>query len=284
MVPWRVFPLSLLSLAVASAEPKDKLPAPKVHELQSKHLGGAATKAFVQLPRNFDPKKRYRVLYILPVVDGETSGQARWGKPLEVARKHNLADKYDCLCVMATFPRGTLYANHPTDPTRQDEDYFVKDVVPFIDQHYPTITSPRGRLLTGFCGSGNGAMWMLLRHLDLFGKAAVWDTWLDMSKMHPPDKKQLGDEETFQEYCVMNLVQKHSKVLKNGPTRIVMMAYRNKRDAFFSVNRFHEKLFDLGIPHIFEFHTKEDHRWDSGWLPRAIAYLFLEDLPENTGR
>jgi hypothetical protein len=28
---------------------------------------------------------------------------------------------------------------------------------------------------------------LLLRHLDMFGKAAVWDTRLDMKKVHPPD-------------------------------------------------------------------------------------------------
>jgi len=63
-----------------------------------------------------------------------------------------------------------------------------------------------------------------------------------------------------------------------------MMAYRNNRGGFFSVNQFHDKLFDYGIPHVFEFHAKEKHRWDSGWLPRAVEYLFMEDLPEGTGK
>lgn len=256
----------------------------RTHELQSVFLGGAKTTVQVLVPSSFDPATKYRVLYILPVVDGEVSGQQRWGKPMEVARRHRFADKYNALVVMATFPRGTLYTNHPTDKTKQDEDYFVKDVVPFIDRIYPTLTKPSGRLLVGFCGSGNGAMWMLLRHLELFGKSAVWDTWLDMKTMHPPDRKQLGNEENFQSYCVMNLVEKHAQTLKGGPSRIVMMAYRNKRDSFFSVNAFHDKLFDLGIPHIFEYHAQEDHRWDSGWLPRAAAYLFMEDLPETLGQ
>ena len=276
-------PVSAAPPAEANEQNDVQPSQPITHNIRSKYLGGAETTIYVMLPKSFDSARRYKVLYILPVINGETSGGPRWGKPLDVAAEHRFADKYDAICVMATFDRGTLYVNHPTQKDMQHEDYFVKEVVPFIDTHYPTLAEPRGRLLTGFCGSGNGAMWLLLRHLDKFGKAAVWETWLDMQKMHPPDKKQLGSEETFQEYCVMNLVDKHAARLKGGPTRIVMMSYRNQRDGHFSVNRFHDKLFDHGIPHVFEFHAQEQHRWDSGWLPRAVGYLFLEDLPEGTG-
>ena len=270
--------------AGAAEEKKTDQPGLVAHKIRSKYLGGVETTIQVLLPSTFDPDRRYKVLYILPVVDGEVSGKPRWGKPMQIARERGFADKYDAICVMATFDRGTLYVNHPTRKDMQHEDYFVKDVVPFIDRHYPTLAEPRGRLLTGFCASGNGAMWLLLRHLDTFGKAAAWDTWLDMKKMHPPDKKQIGSEENFQQYCVMNLVDKHAERLKGGPTRIVMMAYRNNRDGHFSVNRFHDKLFDHGIPHVFEYHARERHRWDGGWLPRAVGYLFMEDLPPDTGK
>ena len=270
--------------AEVNEDKETKQPSLITHKIRSEYLGRVETTIHVLLPSAFDRDRRYKVLYILPVINGETSGGPRWGKPMEVAKEHRFADKYNAICVMATFDRGTLYVNHPTQKDMQHEDYFVKDVVPLIDKQYPTVAEPRGRLLTGFCASGNGAMWLLLRHLDTFGKAAVWDTWLDMKKMHPPDKKQLGSEENFQQYCIMNLVDKHVENLKGGPTRIIMMAYRNNRDGFFSVSQFHDKLFDYGIPHVFEYHAKEQHRWDSGWLPRAAGYLFMEDLPEGTGR
>jgi len=263
------------------AKKKKKQSGPITHKIRSKYLGSVETTIHVLLPSTFDRNKRYKVLYILPVINGETSGKPRWGNPLAVAKEHKFADKYNAICVMATFDRGTLYVNHPTQKDMRHEDYFVKDVVPFIDKQYPTLAEARGRLLTGFCASGNGAMWLMLRHLDMFGKAAVWDTWLDIKKMHPPDKKQLGTEKNFQQYCVMNLVDKHAKSLKGGPTRIIMMAYRNNRDGHFSVNRFHDKLFDYGIPHVFEYHAREKHRWDSGWLPRAVGYLFMEDFSKS---
>ena len=80
----------------------------------------------------------------------------------------------------------------------------------------------------------------------MFGKAAVWDTWLGMKKMFPPDKKQIGTEKNYQQYCVMNLVDKHAEQLKAGPTRIIMMAYRNNRDGFFNVSRHFGKTLGGG--------------------------------------
>lgn len=141
------------------------------------------------------------------------------------------------IVAMATFPPvaarpNTLYVEHPTRADMQDESYFVKDVVPYIDAHYTTLAEPCGRLLTGFCASGNGAMWLLLRHLELFGRAAVWETWLDLTHMHEPDEQQVGDDTTFQRYCCRNLihVQEHRQRLRDGPTRIIVLTHRSDRD------------------------------------------------------
>ena len=62
------------------------------------------------------------------------------------------------------------------------------------------------------------------------------------------------------------------------------MLMRTRRDGHFASDRFHEKLLEYRVPHVLEYHAAEKHRWDSGWLPRAVAYLFLENLPEGTGR
>ena len=141
------------------------------HKIQSEHLGGAETAIHVLRPSKMEKGKRYPVLYILPVIDGD----AAWGKPFKIAQDENFPDKYGVICVMATYPRGTLYCNHPTKRNQQDESHFVEDVVPFVDKHYPTIAEARGRSLVGFCASGSGGLWLMLRHLDLFGKVAAWD-------------------------------------------------------------------------------------------------------------
>jgi hypothetical protein len=247
--------------SAATTSSDDDGALPRVHLLNSAHLGGAQTAVHVLLPRSYDPsaspeaQRRYRVLYILPVVCGELDGVPAWGRPLDVARQHSFADTHDVIVAMATFPSlsarpNTLYVNHPSRADMQDEDYFCKDVVPLVDSlylpapanilcvirisetgwsphserfsiyvgrsRYPTVAKPCGRFLTGFCASGNGATWMLLRHLDMFGKSAVWETWLDLSHMHPPDVAQVGSDENFQRYCSLRLIEEKAEQLRDG--------------------------------------------------------------------
>jgi hypothetical protein len=57
---------------------------------------------------------------------------------------------------------------------------------------------------------------MLLRHLDMFGKSAVWETWLDLSHMHPPDVAQVGSDENFQRYCSLRLIEEKAEQLRDG--------------------------------------------------------------------
>ena len=43
-----------------------------------------------------------------------------------------------------------------------------------------------------------------------------------------------------------------------------------------------ERQSELHVPNeLYQLHGKEEHRWDSGWLPRAVSYLFAEPLPED---
>ena len=128
------------------------------------------------------------------------------------------------------------------------------------------------------CGRGRKDAHVLGRIVDAAQgrKVAAWDAWLDLDHMIEADETLFGTDENYRDYAVLNQIDRHAHELIDGPTRIVMMAYRNERDSVHSVHRFHDKLFDYGIPHVFEFHEAEAHRWDSGWLPEALAFLMKE--------
>ena len=67
------------------------------HTIGSAHLGGAETAIHVLRPSKMEEGKRYPVLYLLPVIDGE----AAWGKPFQIAQEENFRDTYGVICVMA---------------------------------------------------------------------------------------------------------------------------------------------------------------------------------------
>jgi len=52
------------------------------------------------------------------------------------------------------------------------EDYIVNDIVPYIDANYRTLPSRNSRGIAGHCMGGYAAMYLAMRHPDVFGAAA----------------------------------------------------------------------------------------------------------------
>ncbi|MEW5702063.1 MAG: alpha/beta hydrolase [Candidatus Zixiibacteriota bacterium] len=62
---------------------------------------------------------------------------------------------------------GSFYVNSPV--TGRWEDFVVKDIVPYVDRHYRTLTHARSRGICGHSMGGSGALNLAMRHPDLFG-------------------------------------------------------------------------------------------------------------------
>jgi S-formylglutathione hydrolase len=52
------------------------------------------------------------------------------------------------------------------------EDYIVKDIVPYIDANYRTLANRNSRAIAGHCMGGYGAMYIVMKHPDVFGAVA----------------------------------------------------------------------------------------------------------------
>jgi len=81
---------------------------------------------------------------------------------------------------------GTFYANSEMIPGVPQttvfgryEDFFVNDLIPYIDENYNTIADAQHRMLTGLSMGGYGAMRLAIKHPDLFGSAASHSGPLD---------------------------------------------------------------------------------------------------------
>lgn len=66
---------------------------------------------------------------------------------------------------------GSQYVNSAA--TGRYEDYIVKEIVPFIDQNFRTIPKAASRCIIGKSSGGFGAMWLAMRHPDVFGLMAT---------------------------------------------------------------------------------------------------------------
>jgi len=144
---------------------------PLIHEVTSP-LQAAPTQIKVLLPDKLDPSRRYPVIYVLPV---EPLNENHYGDGLLEVKAHDLHNHCQAIFVTPTFAHLPWYADHAADPKIRQESYFINEVLPLVEKTYPARPGPAGRYLLGFSKSGWGAFSLLLRHPQLFAKAAAWD-------------------------------------------------------------------------------------------------------------
>ena len=240
-----------------------------VHAVRSPYQAGT-TKIRVLLPKRFDKTKQYPVLFVLPV---EASDGKRYGNGLLEIMKADLHNKHGLICVAPTFSHLPWFADHPTHKTIRQETYLLKVVVPFIDQHYPTLGSPHGRLLLGFSKSGWGAFTLLLRHPDVFGKAAAWDAPLMKEKPNQFGMGPIfGTQGNFEKYQITSLLKRRADILKKS-NRLVLTGYGGFRTHH---KQAHRLMQELGIRCEYRDGPKRKHHWNSGWLPEAVRLLIAK--------
>lgn len=160
-----------------------------------------------------------------------------------------LADRYGMVMVLPD-GRDSWYWDSPKMPDMQMESFFVKDLVPYIDAHYPTRRDAAHRAITGLSMGGQGAMWLAMRHSDIWGNAGSMSGGLDIRPF--PDrwkmKNSLGameeNPDVWEKHAVINLIP----TLQPGQLNITFDCGID--DFFAEVNdNFHRELVKAKIPH-----------------------------------
>jgi hypothetical protein len=241
-----------------------------VHAVRSEYQSGE-TKINVLVPDRLQSGGRYRVLYVLPV---EAKEENRYGEGLQAIKSQDLHNRYAMICVAPTFSDLPWYADHPTNPEIRQESYLLKVVFPAVEKHYPAMAEREGRWLLGFSKSGWGAWSLLLRHPELFDRAAAWDAPLaESAPVNFGMGPIFGTQENFERYRVETLLRTQAPRLGEKP-RLVLTGYGSFRGQHV---RIHEDMTRWGIPHVYRDGPAREHRWDSGWVPEAVELLMKDE-------
>ena len=144
------------------------------------------------------------------------------------------------------------YWDSPVNPAYRYETFVSKELIQYIDTHYPTRADRTGRAITGLSMGGHGAMWLALRHKDMFGAVASMSGGLDIRPF--PNNWGMAlllgaegeNQSVWDEHTAINQISK----LKNGDLAILFDCGYD--DFFFEVNNdFHKKLLKYKIQHDF---------------------------------
>jgi hypothetical protein len=239
----------------------------RIHRVTSEYQKGE-TLIRVLLPDQLETGRSLKVLYVLPV---EAGTEHHYGDGLIEAKRLNLANRHQVICVAPTFSHLPWYADHPTDKAIQQESYFVRVVVPAVEKRYPALAERNGRLLVGFSKSGYGAWSLLLRHSATFAKAAAWDAPLMQAAPNQFGMGPIyGTSENFEHYRLDRLLRDRAADFRSEQGRFIHLGYGNFRDHH---QRTESLLDELQIPHVYTDGPKREHTWQSGWLEVAVAAL-----------
>jgi len=265
-----IFFVLLVSLAesgqVKIAEAKSTRHGVLVHAVASPYQADE-TQIKVLQPNWIQRGKRYPVVYVLPVEAGDES---RFDTGLVEVQRHDLHNKHDAIFVAPTFSHLPWYADHPTNSEIRQETYLLEVVVPFIDRQYPTRANAEGRLLLGFSKSGWGAFSLLLRHPNMFGKAAAWDAPLMKEK---PDQFGMegifATQQNFEHYRIGKLLERRATDLR-ADCRLFLTGFGNFRQHH---QQTHDLMEQLDIVHEYRDGPERKHDWHSGWVEEAVGLL-----------
>lgn len=263
-------------VAVASA-PEQDVPTVDTIEVMSQAMG-RVIKNVVVLPqsyRHFTPELSidYPVLYLLHGAQGCYSD---WSKKTNL---NELANKYHVIIVC---PDGqdSWYFDSPVDPKMQFETYISKELVAYIDSHYPTIAHRYMRAITGLSMGGHGALFLAFRHPDVFWSCGSMSGNMDITQ-YPTRwhiKERLGDYETnkqrWRDHTVCNLVDQ----LKASPLKpaLNIIIDDGLNDIFIKNNiALHEQLVEKGIDHDFTVRPGR-HSWDY-WVNSLDYHMMFFD-------
>ena len=273
MIPSSIIGLALLASAAEGLDRPVTISEAKrddngflVHDVQSPYQAGV-THIRVLLPDKVEPGKRYPVVYVLPV---EAGNENHYGDGLLEIKKQNLHNKLQAIFVAPTFAHLPWYADHPTNTEIRQESYFLKVVVPFIEKNDPAQAEASGRLLLGFSKSGWGAFSLLLRHPDVFGKAAAWDAPLMMDRPNRFGMADIfGTQENFEKYQITKLLKARAGTFQKKK-RLILLGYGNFPDQH---EKAHGLMTDLKIAHEYRDGPARKHDWHSGWVAEAAELL-----------
>jgi enterochelin esterase-like enzyme len=140
----------------------------------------------VYLPKDYDPGKKYALLYMIHGYGGHEND---WERDMELPTAAGSVFESGKVkpYIIVTPDIANSYAINSSDTVSSSgdadfgpyEDYIIHDVIGYIDAHYSTAASREGRYIGGLSMGGHAALHLGFAYTDLFSKVgghspAVW--------------------------------------------------------------------------------------------------------------
>jgi S-formylglutathione hydrolase FrmB len=227
------------------------------------------TKTCVVVPDNYgETAQPYPVLYLL---HGYSGNYASWVEDFPQVKQ--FSDRYNMIIVGADGAYSSWYFDSPVDPAMKYETYITEELIHFIDSAFHTMESREARAISGLSMGGHGALYLAMRHQDLFGACGSMSGGVDIRPF--PDNwdlaDRLGEKAEHPENWEKNTVIAQLHLIKNDDLAIIIDC--GIEDFFISVNRnLHKKMLYYNIDHDY-IERPGGHTWE--YWDNALQYQVL---------
>lgn len=229
----------------------------------------------IYLPADYDKSnRRYPVLYLLHGYGDDETGWSQFGEVNLIADKAIQSGESTSMIIVMPDAGVTWYINSFDGKTKY-EDFFIKELIPFIDATYRTRTKKDYRAVAGLSMGGYGTLIMATKHPELFAaaaplSAAVWtddevinmqDEWWD-SALTMLFGNNLKGTARISDHFVKNSIL---KIVETGNAEELKKVryYIDCGDGDFLIKgnmALHAAMIDKQIPHEFRVRDGE-HNW-----------------------
>ncbi|ANC78783.1 hypothetical protein ABE65_019065 [Fictibacillus phosphorivorans] len=245
---------------------------------------GKQTSLRVILPKGYEESEQtYPVLYLLHGCCGDYKA---WTARTDIEK---ITEDLPLIVVMPDAGRGASYSdwyNGGAYGPPQWEKYHIKELIPWVEQHYRAKGSREGRAVAGLSMGGFGAMSYAARHPDLFVAAAsfsgVLDTNLDpeflektifQNQEKVPPGTVWGDRETneiiWRSHNPWDLAENlegvnlaiHTGTGEAGGPLDGGLESPVEETCFVMSTSLHDRLEKLNISHVWDSYGPGSHTW-----------------------
>ena len=226
-------------------------------------------------PDNFNSHlAQTSVIYLLHGAGGDFGNWMRRFPELQ-----DLSNELGLVIVCPDADKTSWYIDSPEDPSSLYESYIIDELLPTIDSIYPS----NRRAITGLSMGGHGALFLALRHPEVFDYAGSMSGGVDL---RPFDNnwglpRILGTYKDFpdrwKELSVVGIVEN-----MDVPTTQRFIFDCGSNDFFLEVNRdLHKVMTEKGIVHEYT-ERPGTHDWNY-WRVSVVEHLeFFKDEFEST--
>ncbi len=231
---------------------------------------GREQKFQIFYPQLFNPNRKYPVLYLLHGAGGSYNQWASRGTLGEIL------ERYEMFVVLPDGDKTSWYVDSPTTDSKY-ESYIIRDLIPYIDRKFPTVSDRKYRAISGLSMGGHGAITLAIKHPDLFASASSLSGIMDIVR-HPNEwgiAARLGSRDEnlslWKANCALNLLESWQ-----GNPPVALFTSCGVDDFALQENRdFAHKMEELKIPHLYVEHPGA-HTMDY-WLGHIEEHLLFHN-------